>query len=391
MDSEIQLNSKVSQLLLNIYEKINISMGFQQIFKVVFSELFSTINGESGLIQINSSDTEKSYYGYRKKEGITFWEPNEACPCPDYMSEIINTISKVSPELRSKSFFCIPHIVYSEIRDRNQSFGFIAVIFNPVTDTSIYDEIVDILRAVSRQIVILIDKRKVLEEKEHLQKISLLTAMLSALSHDMKNPLSGISGFVQLIAQRSKDDAIKKYCSIILDSLTQLEELNTELLNIISGNRLILHKSVVSLRSMFDEVVNKLTEMYNHEGVTISLEGDDTINVVVDREKSIRVFKNLMKNAKEAMPDGGRINVTLAKNDSHAIVEISDTGKGIPAHIRENIYKPFFTYGKENATGLGLTIAKSLIGEYGGSISFSSRLGKGSVFTIQLPLAKKEE
>lgn len=390
MDSEIRLNSTGFQLLLNMYEKINISMGLQQIFEIIFSELFSTINGDSGVIQINSSDEIKSYYGYSQKEGIKFWEPNETYHCPDFMSEIINNLSNVSSELKSKTCFYISNTVYSEIRIGNQSFGYIAVIFNPVTDESIYDQILDILRAVSRQIVIIIDKRKVLEKKEHLQKISLLTSMLSALSHDMKNPLSGISGFVQLIAQKSEDDSIKKYCSTILDSITQLEGLNSELLNIISGSRLILHKSKVSLQSMFDEVVNKLTEMYKHEGVTISIESNDDINVLADREKFIRIVKDIMKNAKEAMPEGGSINVKLYKNGSNARIEISDTGKGIPAHIRENIYKPFFTYGKENATGLGLTIAKSIIEEHGGSIFFSSLPGKGSIFTIDLPLAKKE-
>ena len=390
MNNEIPINSARSQLLLNIFEKIDTSMGLQQVFEIVFSELFLTIDGQTGLIQINSSDKIKSYYGCCRKDGVRFWEPNDVSPCPDFMSEIINNISNVSPELRSKSFFCIPNIVYSEIRDENQSLGYIAIIFNPITDKSLYDQVLDILKAVARQIVIIIKKKEVFEKKEHLQKISLLNSMLSALSHDMKNPLSGISGFVQLIAQKSEDDSIKKYCSIILDSLTQLEGLNSELLKIINGNIVILQKSKVSLPSLFNEVVNNLRELYKHEGVVISIESDDDINVVVDRERIVRVFKHILKNAKEAMPDGGSINVKLYKNDSNARIEISDAGKGIPAHIRKNIYKPFFTYGKENATGLGLTIVKSIIEGHEGSISFSSLLGKDSVFLIQLPLAKKE-
>lgn len=390
MNNEIPINSARSQLLLNIYEKIDTSMGLQQIFEIVFSELFLTINGQTGLIQINSSDKIISYYGYSRKEGVRFCEPNEVYPRPDFMSEIINNISNVSLELRSKSFFCIPNIVYSEIRDENQSLGYIAIIFNPITNKSLYDQVLEILKAVARQIVIIIKKKEVFEKKEHLQKISLLNSMLSALSHDMKNPLSGISGFVQLIAQKSEDDSIKKYCSIILDSLTQLEGLNSELLKIINGNIVILQKSKVSLPSLFNEVVNNLRELYKHEGVVISIESDDDIDVVVDRERIVRVFKHILKNAKEAMPDGGSINVKLYKNDSNARIEISDAGKGIPAHIRKNIYKPFFTYGKENATGLGLTIVKSIIEGHEGSISFSSLLGKDSVFLIQLPLAKKE-
>ena len=386
MNNEIPINSTKSQLLINIYENIDISMGLQQIFKIVFSELFITINGQTGIIQLNSSDKMKEYYGYSGKEGVCYWEQNKVYPCPDFMSEIINIISNVSTEFRSKSYFCIPEIVYSKIGEENQSLGYIAVIFNPVTDKSISGQLLDIVRAAARQLAIIIKKNKEFEKKEHLQKISLLNSMLSALSHDMKNPLSGVSGFVQLIAQKTEDDSIKKYCNIILESLTQLEGLNSELLKIINGKTVILQKSEISLLSLFNEMVNNLRDLFTHEGVVISIESEVDINVMVDRERIVRIFKHILKNSKEAMPDGGNITIKLHRNDSNAIIEISDTGKGIPAHIRKNIYKPFFTYGKENTTGLGLTIVKSIVEGHGGSISFSSLINKGSVFFVQLPI-----
>ena len=390
MDDKTQLDSKVTRLLVNIYEEINIYMDLQRIFEVVFSELFSVVEGESGIIQINSMDKLENYYGYSNKEGIEFWEPNEVYPCPDFMNTIINTIADMSVEQKSKTFFFVSNIFYAEIRSNDQNYGYIAVIFEPVKNESAGDRILDILGAVARQIAIIIDKKKALEKKEYLQKMSLLRSTLSSLSHDMKNPLSGISGFVQLIAQKSEDDSIKKYCSIILESLTQLEEINSEFRNIINKNSLILYKSEVSLYSCIDDVCKKLSGMYKHEGVDISIDTSSDIVIQADNEKLVKVFKNIFRNSKEAMPDGGKLGVKLRKNDITAVIEISDTGKGIPSLLKDKVFESFCTYGRENAAGLGLTVARSIIEEHGGTISFSSMLGKGTVFTIHLPLAKKE-
>jgi len=390
MDEKIQLDSKGAQLLVTIYEEINIYMDLQRIFEVVFSKLFPVVKGESGIVQINSVDKLENYYGYSNKAGIEFWEPNEVYPCPDFMNTIITTIADISTEQKSKSFFIVPNIFYAEIRSDDQKYGYMAILFEPVKNQSAHDRILGIFRAVARQIAVIIDKKRALEKKEYLQKISLLRSMLSSLSHDMKNPLSGISGFVQLIAQKSEDDSIKKYCGIILDSLTQLEEINSEFRNVINNSSLTLRKSEISLYSCINDVCEKLSGMYTHEGVDISIDMSSDIQVKADNEKLIKVFKSILRNAKEALPDGGKIEIRCKKNDSDAVIEISDTGKGIPSLLKDKVFEPFCTYGKENAAGLGLTVARSIIEEHGGTISFSSMLGKGTAFTIHLPLAKKE-
>ena len=166
--------------------------------------------------------------------------------------------------------------------------------------------------------------------------------------------------------------------------------MNSEFRNIINNDSLILYKSEISLYSCINEVCKKLSGMYKHEGVDISIDGSSDIVVKADNEKLTKVFKNIFRNAKEALPDGGKLEIKLRKNDIYAVIEISDTGKGIPSLLKDKVFEPFCTYGKENAAGLGLTVARSIIKEHGGTISFSSMLGKGTVLTIHLPLAKKE-
>lgn len=390
MDEKIQCDSKAAQLQVNIYEKIDISMDLQHIFEGVFSEFFSVVQGGSGIIRIYSLDKLEYYYGYNK-EGIAFWEPNQINPCPDFMNTIINRIADLTVEQKSKNFFYISNIFYAEIRGNNQNYGYISILLDPVIDNSLNDRVFEILRGVARQIAVIIEKKKAFEKKEYLQKMSLLRSMLFSLSHDMKNPLSGISGFIQLIAKKSEDDSIKKYCSIILDSLTQLEDINSDLRNIIDDKPITFHKLEIPLYSCINDTCKKLSYMYKHEGVDISINTDNDSMVKADAEKLIKAFKNIFRNAKEAMPDGGKLEIKLRESDSNAVVEIADTGKGIPSHFKNKLFEPFCTYGKENAAGLGLAVAKNIIEKHGGTISFLSILGKGTVFTIHLPLAKKEE
>jgi signal transduction histidine kinase len=95
--------------------------------------------------------------------------------------------------------------------------------------------------------------------------------------------------------------------------------------------------------------------------------------------------ENLVKNAAEAMPGGGVLTVRLVREGDEAVITVEDTGGGIPEEARASIFKPFFST-KPRGTGLGLAIAKQSVEAHGGSISYESRLGEGTVFTVRVPL-----
>lgn len=386
----MQYNCEKLQILHNIYEKINALMGLQQIFKVVFSELLPVVGGDSGVIQIVSSDKRMGYYGYHKKEGIKFWEPNDEYPCPVFINEIIDAVLNIPPEFKGKSSFYVSDMVYTELCNGDQRFGYFVIHRNLKTNHFFNEQILDYAKAVAGQAVSIINKKKAVEEKIDSEELSLLETVLSSLLHDMKNPLSGISGFIQLIEQKSPDDSINEYCGVILNSLIRIEKIINELIFIISGKTLKLDKSKISLPTLFKEIVNNSIEMYKHTSIDISVESDADIWVMADKDNLIKAFNNILNNAKEAMSEGGSLRIKLTQSDSIAKIEISDTGKGMPAYIQECVFKPFMTYGKENVTGLGMTIVQRVINAHGGNISVASFLGKGTVFTINLPIALKE-
>ena len=107
-----------------------------------------------------------------------------------------------------------------------------------------------------------------------------------------------------------------------------------------------------------------------------------------DRDKILRVLVNLLRNAKEAMSAGGEVTLMANSSGSEAILQVSDTGPGIPPEIKENLFQPFTTFGKKSGTGLGLALSKKIVEDHGGTIECVSEAGKGATFILRLPVAE---
>lgn len=228
-------------------------------------------------------------------------------------------------------------------------------------------------------------------QQDYYDKVKFLRLVFSALIHDMRNPLSGISGFVQLIDQRSDDKTIKEYCKTILDSLRNLQQINNEFIETIDEKCVELDKSPLFLSSVFDELSEKLKETFRYNHTDLSFSVEDGVKISGDKEKLVKAFNNILDNSKEAMSEGGKIAVTATCDDCEVKIEINDTGKGIPDHLQESVFKPFVTHGKEEAIGLGLTYSKNIIKGHDGTMSFVSKEGQGTTFLITFPLVLKEE
>lgn len=390
MQNKLQHTNTKYQLLTAIYEKITATMTLQEIFEVVLSELVTEIDGKNAVIQIINSENRKRYYGYHKEEGNTFWEPNEYYPCPEYMLQSIDMVAQEVPEKNDSALISFSNSVYAQFGPDSQPAGYMVIVFNKEGSHTFSDEIQDVILAVVGQIEIVLTHKRVVDETIQSEKISLIDKILSTLIHDMKNPLSGISGFVQLIEQKSDDETINKYCNTILDSLTHLAKINNELYTIVSGSPLKLNTEVLSLPTFLKEVVSDLLETYTHAGIDIAIESEENTWIDADKEKLRKVFRNILKNAKEAMPEGGNIRIKAYRTDDRITIEIGDTGIGMPVHVQENVFKPFVSFGKEQTSGLGMTIAQKIIQEHKGTVSVASFLGIGTVFTINLPCAEKE-
>jgi signal transduction histidine kinase len=157
-----------------------------------------------------------------------------------------------------------------------------------------------------------------------------------------------------------------------------------EILDYAHGESTLILKPV-NVRSFVKSVCSFLETHFAGRGIEtkMTLAFDDTL--VMDAEKMRRVFYNIASNAYDAMEQGGTFTITNSLKDGYVEFHLKDTGPGIPEPIRDTLFEPFVSYGKEHGTGLGLAIAQKIVKDHGGHIGVVSEAGQGADFIIRLP------
>ncbi|MDB4866424.1 MAG: diguanylate cyclase [Cohnella sp.] len=214
------------------------------------------------------------------------------------------------------------------------------------------------------------------------EKLKVVGELAAGMAHEIRNPLTTIRGFMQI--SKNNDYIMKPWYELIMSEITRMSELTAEFLQFAKPH--ISNMKPELIQSCLERVLF-LTEseaalrghMMNHEGV------DEPLYVLVDRDKMVQVFLNLVRNAFEAMEKQGKVHVRLKRDGELCLIEFEDSGSGIPESDLNKIFNPFYTT-KENGTGLGLSICKKIIQDHGGSLDAKSVAGEGSIFTIRLPI-----
>jgi diguanylate cyclase (GGDEF)-like protein len=224
--------------------------------------------------------------------------------------------------------------------------------------------------------------RKREEELFRSEKMQVVGELAAGMAHEIRNPLTTIQGFIQLSKAYSSYD-IQPWFDIIMNEITRMNELTSEFLQFSKPH--ISNIKPESIAKCIDRVLFLTESQAISKGHNINLKNvDETILVQMDRDKVVQVLLNLIRNAIEAMREPGHIFIRAKQVNKEVVIEIEDTGTGIPENELENIFHPFFTT-KENGTGLGLSICYKIVQDHGGTLSVQSVIGQGSVFIIKLP------
>jgi signal transduction histidine kinase len=206
--------------------------------------------------------------------------------------------------------------------------------------------------------------------------MDLVTAMVG---HDLRGPLVTIANAVQLI--RSGSERSERLLKMIEDNASRSIMMLEDLRHIL--------RSTLTAREETDlsALINKVVEdAFIPDSVGMRLRLDEKIgSVMIDRSKMRRVLDNLIKNALEAMPNGGDLTISAHRDDEWKRIEISDTGEGIPEEDRATLFTPFNSR-KAGGLGLGLVFSKEIVEAHGGTLSLKSEVGEGTSVTITLPI-----
>jgi two-component system, LuxR family, sensor kinase FixL len=227
--------------------------------------------------------------------------------------------------------------------------------------------------------------RVVLEQRLAEQKsLAKLGEMAAVVAHEVKNPIAGIRGALQVITSRMP--AEQRDRAILLDIITRLDALNRIVQDMLMFARpRALRSEPLSLGGLMSATASMIERDPNMQNLDIGVSGSADING--DREMLQIVFQNILMNAAQAMEGRGRIDVTITQADRRCRVAIADRGPGMPEEVREKAFDAFFTT-KHRGTGLGLPIARRVVEGHGGTIYIDVPPTGGTIISVELPLPR---
>lgn len=226
------------------------------------------------------------------------------------------------------------------------------------------------------------------DELIHRERLSAVGSMASSIIHDFRSPMNVILLAIDMMQHDhpTEKDKRKDLTKSIRISLERMQRMTREILDYSRGE-IVLNPISVELGSFLDQLTGQVKTYLAKKNVQLIVDITYHGNMTVDPDRLQRALINIINNAEDAMPDGGRITLRAGVEGNSLKMTITDTGGGIPEEIRDSIFDPFVTAGKSKGTGLGLAITRGIIEQHGGSITFESEEEKGTTFFISLPLA----
>jgi signal transduction histidine kinase/putative methionine-R-sulfoxide reductase with GAF domain len=222
-------------------------------------------------------------------------------------------------------------------------------------------------------------------EQSNRDRLASIGRMLAGLLHDLKTPMTIISGYAQLMAACDGSPQRETYVEQIQRQFDLMAGMTREVLAFARGDTdLVVRKVYVNRYT--EELTTQLQAATAGRSIDFTLDAKYDGIAYFDEQKLLRVFHNLARNAVEAMPEGGKLKITVERVGDELVWTVCDTGPGIPAELRGRLFELFAT-GKKGGTGLGLAIVKKVVDDHHGHINVESD-SSGTTFTIRLPLQR---
>lgn len=231
--------------------------------------------------------------------------------------------------------------------------------------------------------------RRYIDETIQAERLAVVGRFARSIIHDLKNPLSIISMSAELIAMQPAKAETRELAQLrIRKQVERIGDLIGDILDFTNGSRARTLVGNTNYATFVQSVLEEIRPDAELRHVTIESQNPPSIPLPIDPKRVRRVLHNLIQNATEAMPGGGKIFVRFISENNELITEIEDTGRGIAPEIASTLFEAFATFGKEHGTGLGLSICKKIVEDHQGRIWARNEPGRGAVFAFAFPAAK---
>jgi signal transduction histidine kinase len=256
-----------------------------------------------------------------------------------------------------------------------------------------------LIDTIARELSFVVEQKRYAEAKQKLQRqlrhadrLATIGQLAAGVAHELNEPLSTIMGFAQLAAKQKGmgEEAVRDMNKIVTATL-HARDVIKELLVFAREAKPV--KLSFSLNDLIRDGLFFLEARFVKAGISLQCHLDDNLpEITADRSQMLQVLTNLAVNAVQAMPSGGRLTITTLAEDGHVRLSVEDSGCGMGQDVLKDIFHPFFTTKDVNeGTGLGLSVVHGIVTSHAGHIDVASVPGKGTKFSIRLPLGDGEK
>src|SRR5437763_4516639 len=236
-----------------------------------------------------------------------------------------------------------------------------------------------------------VEQLKVERRMLEIEKFAATGRLAATIAHEVNNPMEAIKNAIYLLSDSVKADAQPIY-EILKSETERVARIVRQMLGLYRNNEQV---KPINLNTLIDDTILLLNRQLQRSNVEVTTKLGDLPDAVIAADQLRQVLSNLVINAKDSMPDAGSLQIRT-RHVHHSKeyplgsirLLVADTGSGIPPELRKTIFEPFVTTKGEKGTGLGLWIVRGIIGNHGGKISLKSKVGRGTVFKIELPAVR---
>ena len=253
-----------------------------------------------------------------------------------------------------------------------------------------------LIEAIAREVALIVERKQTEEDKERLQdqlrhadRLATIGQLSAGVAHELNEPIGNILGFAQLI---------KKYPELSEQAIQDIEKITKASLHarevvkklMLFARQMPPQKTRVSLNEVIEEGLYFLESRCAKEGIKVVRSLSPNLpEVIADQAQMTQVLVNIVVNAIQAMPGGGKLTIRTNASDRFISFKVEDTGVGMSEKVMRHIFLPFFTTKDVGqGTGLGLPVVHGIVTSHSGSINVDSKVGQGTKFEIQLPIAE---
>jgi signal transduction histidine kinase len=231
----------------------------------------------------------------------------------------------------------------------------------------------------------LLELKQAHTERVNSERLAAVGKSATGIIHDFKGPMAVIRGTVELmLLKHSDDERLRKQCQGIVQQIDHINELMQDVIEYSRG-KFNLNIESVNLKRYFTDIRASQLEAFDRAGIDLKIEDAADYTVRLDPARFRRVVDNILNNAREALKPGQTVEISWEMIESNLKLIIQDNGPGIPEEIREKLFEPFVTSGKDTGTGLGLSISKKIVEDHNSTLAVASETGSGAAFIITIP------